>query len=143
MLRLIFVDTSAWVAAFVERDGSHGAAVQEMERILDEGATLLTTDYVLDESVTRIRYEGGHELAVDVGEQLQTSRLARLVEVGREGRDEALGIFKKCKDQKFSFTDCTSFATMKRFGLSEAFTFDRDFEKMGFLVVPRKGGRRK
>lgn len=138
MRRLIFVDTSAWVAAFVDRDQHHEAAANVMEKLLDEGKMFLTTDYVFDETVTRLRYEGGHAQAVKVGEQILASRVARVVEVGRKLRDEAWRIFKKTGDQELSFTDCTSFATMRKFGLTEAFTFDEDFQRMGFLALPRK-----
>lgn len=138
MRRLIFVDTSAWVAAFVDRDQHHEDAAGEIGKLLEDGRMFLTTDYVFDETVTRLRYEGGHDKAVQVGEQLLASRVARVVDVGRELRSEAWRLFKKCKDQELSFTDCTSFATMRKFGLTEAFTFDGDFQRMGFLALPRK-----
>ncbi len=105
MRRLIFVDTSAWVAAFVDRDQHHEAALGTMERLLGEGKMFLTTDYVFDETVTRLRYEGGHSQAVNIGEQLLASRVARVVDVGRELRDEAWRIFKKAGDQELSFTE--------------------------------------
>jgi predicted nucleic acid-binding protein len=36
---------------------------------------------------------------------------------------------------RFSFTDCTSFAVMKRLGLSRVLTVDRRFRVMGFVLV--------
>jgi predicted nucleic acid-binding protein len=35
-----------------------------------------------------------------------------------------------------SFTDATSFAVMETHGLEDAFTFDRDFARVGFTVHP-------
>ena len=34
------------------------------------------------------------------------------------------------------YTDCTSFAVMKEFGITEVFAFDHHFEQMGFILLP-------
>ena len=39
-------------------------------------------------------------------------------------------------DKLWSFTDCTSYAVMKKSGITEAFAFDHHFEQMGFTLVP-------
>jgi predicted nucleic acid-binding protein len=49
---------------------------------------------------------------------------------------EAFRIFEKYTDKRLSFTDCTSFALMKRLGISKAFAFDEDFLAVGFELVP-------
>lgn len=141
MGRLIFVDTSAWIGSFVEQDQHSEEAVQAMEELLGAGRSLVTTDYIFDETVTRVRYQGGYDESVEVGERILTSGAVRLVEIGRELRDEAWKVFKKFRDQKVSFTDCASFATMKRYSIDEAFTFDSDFRKAGFTVVPAPKGK--
>lgn len=51
----------------------------------------------------------------------------------------ALDLFRKFADQKVSFTDCVSFALMRRHRLKKAFTFDRHFAGAGFEVWPREG----
>lgn len=48
----------------------------------------------------------------------------------------ALVIFEKYNDKQLSFTDCTSFALMKSMGINDVFTFDEDFRKMGFNIMP-------
>ena len=40
------------------------------------------------------------------------------------------------EDKVLSFTDCTSFALMRERKLLEAFTFDSDFKRAGFVVLP-------
>ena len=51
---------------------------------------------------------------------------------------EALRYFRKFADQQVSFTDCISFAIMKRDRISTAFTFDRHFLDAGFKVIGLK-----
>jgi len=55
-----------------------------------------------------------------------------------EHLEGAWGFFRKYRDHELSFTDCTSFAAMRKYGIREAFTFDEDFSKAGFEIVPRR-----
>ncbi len=43
-------------------------------------------------------------------------------------------LFKKYDDKDLSFTDCTSFALMKRLKVQTAFTFDGHFQQVGFMI---------
>ena len=45
---MIFVDTSAWFAAYVPSDPQHRAVREEIEA----APRLVTTDYVIDETLT-------------------------------------------------------------------------------------------
>jgi len=128
----VFVDTSGWYALVDRRDPAHKAIKAWFEQ---NTLPLITTDYVFDETLTLIRAELGHRVAVDFGEKLRSSVWAQLVLVTVEDREAAWGIFKKFKDQRFSFTDCTSFAVMRRLGLSQVLTVDRHFRLMGFVLV--------
>ncbi len=51
-------------------------------------------------------------------------------------RAEGLMLFRKSHDQKFSYVDCLSFAIMRRERIQEAFTFDADFARFGFVSRP-------
>jgi len=129
----IFVDTSAWYALANERDINHPLARQ----FLDEDRWLVTTNFVIDETITLILIRVGHSQALSVGEQLWKGQLASVVRVTRDDERVAWQLFKQYDDKTFSFTDCTSFAVMSRLGLRYAFTFDADFTQTGqFIQVP-------
>jgi predicted nucleic acid-binding protein len=136
---MIFVDTSAFLALVNEKDNNHLAAVRFLEDIKNGRVKIkkiITSDYIIDETLTRIRYAVGHREAVEWGREILASNVVEKLEVGREIFEFAWELFEKYEDKRLSFTDCTSFAIMKKSGVERAFSFDRDFEKMGFVSLP-------
>ncbi len=132
----LFVDTSAWVAYYDQRDRHHEQANAAMFSLRNRPALLFTTDYVLDEALTLLLYHAGREAAVRFGEMVQRSRNTKLLRIDTEVWDEAWQWFKKYDDKVWAFTDCTSFAMMKRWGLMQAFAFDHHFVQAGFQLWP-------
>jgi predicted nucleic acid-binding protein len=57
---MIFVDSGAWIALLDQRDQFHERSVR-FQKELRQGAhgRLVTTDYVLDEAVTYLRFHAG------------------------------------------------------------------------------------
>lgn len=131
----IFVDTSALVALANRSDQYHLKAREFLNR-LSPTSRLHISNYIIDESITRIRMIAGHRLALTFGKNIFSSHLYHIYYVGEELEKEAFRIFEKYTDKRLSFTDCTSFALMKKLGISKAFTFDEDFLAVGFEVLP-------
>jgi len=129
----IFVDTSAWYALVDSDDADHAAAVAFHST---NTTPLITTNAVFSETVTLILYRIGHEAAQTFGQKLKESSFVRLVTVSPADEEKAWEVFTKYRDQDFSFADCTSFAVMQRMKIVDAFTFDRHFLVMKFVVVP-------
>ncbi len=128
---LLFVDTSAWYALLDRKDRNHAAANQFVQT---SQIPLVTSTYVLDETVTLAKRHLGHALAVRAGQQLWTEEIARLVRVTPGDEMLAWSIFTLHADKGYSFTDCTSFAMMQRLGIDTAFAFDVHFEQYGQFV---------
>ena len=138
MKHAIFVDTSAFHA--LQNRGQrqeHDLARTTAEELESESALLVTTDYVLDETYTLLRLTLGHRAAVRFGREIQRGGI-ELVQVDDVLQQEAWQIFERYADKDFSFTDCTSFATMKRGRITHAFTLDRHFPQYGFATYPRR-----
>ena len=133
---LIFVDTSAWCAYFDESEVNHSVAVSLMD---DVPFPLITSNYVIDETLTLINIRAGHSQAVTIGERLFAGYPARLIRITEKDEKDAFKLFARYSDKKFSFTDCTSFVVMQKFGITQAFTFDKHFRQMGFEAVPAIG----
>ena len=136
MSSLVFVDTSALVGKFLEADERHGRAEQAMRRLLRGGCEFVTSDYVFDEVVTLVRGRADHPSAVKAGESLLSSSVIEMVEIDADLRKNAWKMFRKYQDQMLSFTDCSSFAVMEKYGIRQAFAFDEDFSKVGYEIVP-------
>ncbi|MFH1759717.1 MAG: hypothetical protein ABIA63_01325, partial [bacterium] len=47
----------------------------------------------------------------------------------------ALAWWKKYADQKFSYVDCVSFEFLKKLGIKDVLTFDKDFIIAGFSIA--------
>ena len=52
-----------------------------------------------------------------------------------EDEMDAVSLMKKFADKQIGFTDCVSFAIMRRQRILTAFTFDRHFRHAGFRVI--------
>ncbi|MCZ7385861.1 MAG: PIN domain-containing protein [Candidatus Methanoperedens sp.] len=136
---MLFVDTSAFLALVNEKDDNHLTATTFLEEIKNGKVKIkkiITSDYIIDETLTRIRYTVGHKEAVEWGQDIIASNVVEKVGVGRELFEPAWELFKTYNDKKLSFTDCTSFAIMKIRGIDKVFSFDDDFERVGFKLLP-------
>jgi uncharacterized protein len=67
---------------------------------------------------------------------VRAGRLVRQVRVEPEDEDAAWAIFVRYRDHAFSFTDCTSFALMRRLRLDTAVAVDSDFRSFGLRCLP-------
>ena len=134
---MIFVDTSAWYATQVEDDVNHQAAIKFLSEIASgKHGVSITTDYVLDETLTLLRSR--RDLASSCGfiDKIRKSKSVRVFWIDEESFEKALDIFRKSDGKSWSFTDCTSFAVMHELSMLSAFTFDNNFREAGLLQLP-------
>ncbi len=129
----LFVDTSAWFAYANRADPDHRRVRQTLARFTGR---LVTSNFVLDETVTLCLFRLGHPAAVTVGEVLMSEPSIDLVRLTPEDEQAAWSLFIARSDKQYSFTDCTSFALMRRLGLTKALALDTDFKQEGFAMMP-------
>jgi predicted nucleic acid-binding protein len=136
---LVFVDSSALKANYDSGDDHHSKANELMRKIASretEVTSFVTTDYVLDEAVTLTRFAHSHGKAVELAKATLSSRFVKMVYCDEEVFTEGMEVFERHSDKEWSLTDCVSFATMKRYAVKTAFTFDAHFKQAGFATVP-------
>ena len=91
----------------------------------------LATDYVLDELYTLLLMNIGYANAISFKRDLDVLRRAgtlQVVWISEDPADEAWRVFEQFNlDKEWSFTDCVSYAVMKRQRITEVFAFDHHF----------------
>lgn len=118
----LFVDTSIWYAAADSGDAGNRRA----KAILKAGETLVTSDHVLVETWTLLRYRVGRRAAERFWDGMR-SGVAALEPVGVADLEAAWQMGLVWKDQDFSLVDRTSFAVMRRLGIERAASLDEHF----------------
>ena len=134
---MIFVDSGAWIALSHPKDQYHSDAVAIYNDLVHQDVQFLTTDYVIDETVTRLRYDFNHSGAVKFFDFIESSKAAgvlTVVEIDSVLFQEAERLFRQYDTARLSFTDCTSFAVCQQHNISEAFAFDQHFPMVGITL---------
>lgn len=83
---MIFVDSGAWFSSIVPWDPNHTAATRWLAQ---NTAPLITTDYVVDETITLLRARGERRRALDSANNLFLGRLGTLYYLTRDDIDAA------------------------------------------------------
>lgn len=135
-MRRLFVDTAGWMAMADAKDPIHLASLQVRDAWLEDAGILVTSNYVVDETLTLIRMRLGMDAAEQWWEMVAQSSRCKLEWISPDLADKAIHWFFKWKDQPFSYTDCTSFVVMKSLGIDYALTADRHFITAGFTIFP-------
>lgn len=137
---MIFVDSNAWVGLVLKADQYHELAVKAFENLTSSFTPLITTDFVISETYTFLRYHTANFKTLlqfeNILSEAEASKLLILKWTHPEIFQEARKIFFKYPDQNFSFVDCISFAAARALKIKDIFTFDNDFRTMGFHLIP-------
>jgi predicted nucleic acid-binding protein len=129
---MIFVDTGAWFAMAVPSDQDHAAVAECFGRATEP---LITTDYVIDETLTLLRARGYDQRALALGVGFFDGSIAEIYYLSEDEVREAWEVFRRYDDKEWSFTDCASKVIMERLQIIHAFSLDRHFRQFGNIVV--------
>jgi len=131
---MIFLDTGAWYASLVPTDPDHTRAVQWLSA---NHSPLLTTDYVIDETLTLLRARGEKKRALLLGARFFHHDLAVIHKITATELTRAWQTFEQFDDKTWSFTDCVSKVVMEQLNIKVAFAFDHHCRQFGTIqVVP-------
>jgi predicted nucleic acid-binding protein len=133
-LARVYVDTSAFYSALVRDDADHSAAQETLERLRQENADLVTSSYVLQETIALLQRRWGVEAVRDWEKQVEPG--LEIVWVDAEVHRRALVALLASGDRRISLTDWSSFEIIRHARIARAFAFDRDFLNRGFEVLP-------
>jgi predicted nucleic acid-binding protein len=135
-MNAVFVDTGGWMACADRSDPAHAACTAARDATLEAGRILITTDFVVDETLTLIRFRLGLAAASAWWQQIDGSGRLRWERVENDRFERARQLLFQYRDKDVSLTDCTSFAVMRELKVTTVITTDRHFRQVGFDVLP-------
>ncbi len=135
MAEQVFVDTGAWFAAVVPWDANHAKAEEWFRQNEKPLKPLVTTDYVIDETLTLLRARGENQRTIALGTRFFGGGLAIVHFLTPEEIGAAWQVFQRFRDKEWSFTDCTSKIVIARLECSGALAFDEHFRQFGTVRV--------
>ncbi len=130
---IVFADTSALFALMVRDDHMHSDAGQNFEYFKMQTASLVTSSYVLVETMALLQHRIGMEPVHDFNARIFP--LLEIVWVERDWHTRALQRLVSHNRRTLSLVDCLSFEIMEARDIRIAFTFDRHFEENGFIIA--------
>ncbi len=129
----IYVDTSAFFALIDRSDKHHKQASVMWPALLDENITIITSNYVVSETVELLQSKIGFEAA-----RLWYKDILGVMEVwwvDANVHDRAYDLWLNLGRRQLSFFDCVSFVTMHYHQIEKAFCFKPHFVDYGFDLL--------
>lgn len=130
----IFIDTGAFLARYIVKDQHHKDALLRWKKLQSAKNKCFTSNFVLDEMITLLGRWVNEDFALEKAYLIYSSDAFTILRPEEADEMLALEYYKKFQDKKIGFTDCVSFALMKKHKISNVFSFDRHFSDAGFII---------
>lgn len=131
-MRMLFADTSFFVAFLNPKDTTHDAAIKHFNRF---DRSLLTTAWIIVELGNYLRNTPQRALFPALVEEPRANPCVLVNPADDLSLEAGINIYARRPDKPWSLTDCISFVVMREEGLSEALTTDHHFEQAGFKAL--------
>lgn len=118
----------------MRNDPEHARARETLARLRDENAELVTSSYVVLETIALLQRRAGTEAVRDWQRRVEPGLEVVWIEADLHRR--ALVALLAANDRRISLTDWASFEVMQEEDIRRAFAFDEDFRERGFEVIP-------
>lgn len=131
-MKILFADTSFYVAIFSPQDALHEKA-KDVATAHQGG--VITTDFVLVEVGNFFCRGLSRTVFQTMIENLRSAEDIEIVPASADLFVRGFHHFAARPDKEWSLTDCISFVVMQERGITEALTADHHFEQAGFVAV--------
>jgi predicted nucleic acid-binding protein len=130
---IVFADTSALFALLVRDDSMHDRARANFAHFVENNTQLLTSSYVLVETLTLLQRRVGIEAVWEFNRRILP--ILDVVWADERWHIQAMQRLHAERGRSASLTDCLSFEIMEVCGIYTAFTFDSHFIESGFEMA--------
>jgi uncharacterized protein len=137
--RLVYADTGAFIALVWSRDRAHALVSEHLAGLVAAGDRLVTSEPVVAETVTRLRYDAGLPAALafrDVVRRAGSQNLLTIRESGDGLRREAFAVLAQYADLRLSYADAVGAVIARESRVDAVFGLDNDFRVMGLTLEP-------
>jgi predicted nucleic acid-binding protein len=131
-MRVIFADTSYYIALLQRSDDLHSQAVRFSDTYRGR---VVTTAWVLAELGNYLSPINSRASFVTLVAILRKSPYVSIIQPNSRYFDAGLELYSKRSDKAWSLVDCMSFLTMEQHGITEALTGDHHFKQAGFNAL--------
>lgn len=129
----VFADTSALFSILVQDDYMHDRAKLNYEHFRQSNTHLVTSSYVLLETMALLQRRVGLEAVLDFDRNI--APLLRVIWVDEAWHNRAMQRLHSERSRGLSLTDCLSFEIMDAMEILTAFTFDGHFSDRGYEIA--------
>lgn len=132
---MIFVDTSAFYAVLSQQDSNNPRATGFWQKIMNEDIPLLCNNYVVSETLALLQNRIGIVASQDFHETIMP--FLEIEWMTEEKHNFAMNLFLAANRRHLSLVDVSAFATMRRRGVNQVFTFGNHLPRRA-LIAYRK-----
>lgn len=135
----VYVDTGGFIALIWTRDHAHAGMRAAVAGLTSRRARLVTTDAVISETVTRLRYDAGLELTLrfhDLLDQAIAVGQLEVIESSPSVRAAAFDVLATYDGLSLSYADAVGAAVARDIGAEHVLGLDSDFRILGFQLLP-------
>lgn len=135
---MIFVDSTAWIALELPADRRHAEALAAFRTArTGKFGALVTSDYVMSESLTLVHMDAGLDAAETLASRVFDSQRVRVLWTSPSEFRTAWSLMRDRRDKRWSLVDCISFTHMAAVEISKALSFDVNFAQAGYESFPK------
>jgi predicted nucleic acid-binding protein len=138
-LRRVYVDSGALIALIWQRDRDHERLARAFRRLRSDGGLLITSEVVVSETATRLRYDAGLTAVAAYRSALDRSEAQRTLRVRPTDavlRGAAFDLMDRYSDLRLSFADAVGAAVARDERVDAVLALDDGFRALGFTVEP-------
>lgn len=129
----VFIDTSAFFALIDSADEFYPAAERIFKNIIKSDEKLLTSNYIILETVFLLQKFFGISAVSDLKKKMLT--ILHIIWVDESIHESALSVLISAQRKKVSLTDYCSFYILDNYNIDKVFTFDGHFAEKGYNVL--------
>ena len=132
-MKEIFVDTSALLPILNQDDHDYEASLRLWSQLADERTQLVTSNYVLVETLALIQNRLGMTAVQDFVDRFRP--LLQVIWIDDTLHEAAMLLFLTANRRRLSLVDCASFAICRQRQIEQVFAFDQHFVEHGFTCL--------